>query len=142
MTQAATAATAGVVQLERTLRHPPEKVWKALTDASLIGQWLMSTDFQPVVGHRFTFRSPTSGPGWNGVIDGEVLEVRENQRLAYRWDSSGEEKANGLATVVTWTLEPMGGGTRLRLEQSGFQPKDRYAEQGAAQGWPRMIDTL
>jgi uncharacterized protein YndB with AHSA1/START domain len=32
--------------------HPPEKVWKFLTDPALINQWLMKNDFQPI-GHKF-----------------------------------------------------------------------------------------
>ena len=36
------------VVIERTLAHPPEKIWRALTQPHLIGEWLMQTDFQPV----------------------------------------------------------------------------------------------
>ncbi|MGH7080130.1 MAG: SRPBCC family protein [Acetobacteraceae bacterium] len=50
------AATRTLV-IERELPHPPEKVWHALTEAPLIEDWLMKNDFQPVVGHRFTFRA-------------------------------------------------------------------------------------
>ncbi len=44
--------------IEKDLPHPPEKVWRALTETSLIDQWLLSNDFQPVVGHKFTLRGP------------------------------------------------------------------------------------
>ena len=66
--------------------HPPEKIWRALTEGPLIEEWLMKNDFQPVVGHRFNFRS-TPVPGWNGVIDCEVLVVEPNARLSYSWAS-------------------------------------------------------
>ena len=55
--------------------HPPEKIWRALTEGKLIEQWLMENDFQPVVGHRFRFRA-TPVPNWNGIIDSEVLVGR------------------------------------------------------------------
>ena len=45
------------IVVERTMPHPPEKVWRALTQAPLIAEWLMQNDFQPVVGHRFNFRA-------------------------------------------------------------------------------------
>ena len=45
------------IVVERTMPHPPEKIWRALTSAELVGQWLMNNDFQPVVGHRFNFRA-------------------------------------------------------------------------------------
>jgi uncharacterized protein YndB with AHSA1/START domain len=41
--------------IEKELPHPLEKVWRALTQGSLIKEWLMDNDFQPVVGHRFSF---------------------------------------------------------------------------------------
>jgi hypothetical protein len=42
--------------------------------------WLMENDFQPVVGHRFSFRStPMPMPNWNGIIDSEVLFVEPNR---------------------------------------------------------------
>ena len=44
------------VTIEREMAHPPEKVWRALTQRPLIEDWLMPNDFEPVVGHRFTLR--------------------------------------------------------------------------------------
>src|SRR4051794_32255572 len=102
------------VVMEREMKHPPEKVWRALTQGPLIEAWLMANDFAPVLGHKFTFRAKPM-PQWNGIIDGEVLEVEPNQHLAYRWDSLGVE------TVVTWTLTRTANGTLVRMEQSGFR---------------------
>jgi uncharacterized protein YndB with AHSA1/START domain len=93
-----TAPTRTLV-VEREMPHSPEKVWHALTQSSLMEEWLMKNDFQPVVGHRFNFRA-TPVPNWNGVIDGEVLVVEPNSRLVYSWGSMG------LESVVTWTLTP------------------------------------
>ena len=41
------------VVVEREIPHPPEKIWRALTQPHLIEEWLMKTDFKPVVDHRF-----------------------------------------------------------------------------------------
>src|SRR5271154_4586622 len=99
--------------IEKQLPHSPEKIWRALTEGPLIKEWLMDNDFQPVVGHRFQFRSKPV-PNWNGVIDSEVKVVDEpNKKLSYSWD------ALGLGTVVEWTLIPTEGGTLVRMEQSG-----------------------
>jgi uncharacterized protein YndB with AHSA1/START domain len=127
--------------LERVMPHPPETIWRALTQGPLIEAWLMKNDFQPVVGHGFTFRA-TPMPHWNGVIDCEVLTVDPPQRLAYRWNSSGEEAVDGLKTVVTWILTPARGGTHVRVEQSGFRRDDEAGYQGAGYGWPRFVDSL
>ena len=45
------------IVVEREMPHPPEKIWRALTQGPLIEEWLMKNDFQPVVGHRFNFRA-------------------------------------------------------------------------------------
>ena len=127
--------------VEREMPHPPEKVWRALTQGPLIDEWLMKSDFQPVVGHKFTFRAEPM-PHWNGVTDCEVLEVEPPARLSYTWNASGAEAANGLKTVVTWTLTPTQGGTHLRMEQSGFRPEEEGNYQGANYGWQRFIANL
>ena len=49
---------------ERFLKHPPERVWKALTDRGWLAEWYMPDDFQPVVGHRFQFRTAPA-PGFD-----------------------------------------------------------------------------
>jgi uncharacterized protein YndB with AHSA1/START domain len=121
--------------IERELTHPPEKVWRALTQGPLIQEWLMANDFQPLVGHQFKFRS-TPMPNWNGVIDCEVLAVEPNQKLSYSWSSLG------LVSVVVWTLVATSGGTLLRMEQSGFRPDQEAAYQGANYGWQKFIGNL
>jgi uncharacterized protein YndB with AHSA1/START domain len=134
------AATRSLV-VERVMSHPPEKVWRALTQSALIEEWLMKNDFQPVVGHKFNFRAAPM-PHWNGVTDCEVLAVEPGKRLSYSWNASGEEAATGLKTVVTWTLTPTSGGVLVRMEQSGFRPEDETGYRGASYGWQRFISGL
>ena len=133
-----TAARSIVV--DRLLSHPPEKVWRVLTEGALLEQWLMPSDFQPVVEHHFTFRVDPV-PNWNGVTKGEVLAVELYRRLVYSWKTSGAA-VDGLTTVVTWTLTPTPTGTRLHMEQSGFRPQDEPNYQGATRGWERFLGEL
>jgi uncharacterized protein YndB with AHSA1/START domain len=128
-------ATTRSLVIEREMPYPPEKIWRALTEDSLIAEWLMTNDFQPVVGHRFTFRAAPV-PGWNGIIDSEVLLVEPNSRLSYGWTSMG------LETIVTWTLTPTGSGTHLRMEQSGFRSEEGANYKGAKYGWTNFIGKL
>ncbi len=136
-----TQSTDRSIVVERVMPHPPEKIWRALTEGPLIEQWLMKNDFKPVVGHKFNFRAKPM-PHWNGVTDCEVLTVEPYERLAYIWNASGEQAVNGLTTVVTWTLTPVEGGTRVRMEQSGFRPEDSFAYEGASGGWPHIVAGL
>jgi uncharacterized protein YndB with AHSA1/START domain len=123
------------VVIEKEMPHPPEKIWRALTEGSLMKEWLMDNDFQPVTGHRFTFRS-TPVPNWNGVIDSEVLVVEPNKKLSYSWG------AFGLESAVTWTLTPTDTGTHVRMEHSGFGPDQDAAYKGANYGWQKFIGGL
>ncbi len=133
MTQA--TDTIRTLVIERVMPHPPEKIWRALTEVPLLDEWLMKSDFQPIAGHKFNFRTEPS-PHWNGIVDGEVLAIVPQEQLAYRWEASG------LKTVVTWTLTPTEGGTHLRIEQSGFRPENTGSYEGAQFGWGRMLDAL
>jgi uncharacterized protein YndB with AHSA1/START domain len=129
------------VVIERVMPHPPEKIWRALTQGPLIEEWLMKSDFQPIVGHKFNFRVVPM-PHWNGVTDCEVLAVEPNQRLSYSWNASGDEAATGLKTVVTWTLTPAEDGTLVLMEQSGFRPDQDFNYQGATYGWQKNLAGL
>jgi uncharacterized protein YndB with AHSA1/START domain len=71
-----------------------------------------------------------------------VIEVEPNKRLSYTWNSSGSEAANGLKTVVAWTLTPTKSGTLVRMEQSGFTADQENNYQGATYGWNKFIGSL
>jgi len=133
---AAATQTRSVV-IEREFPHPPEKMWRALTQPHLIQEWLMKNDFSPVVGHRFNLRGE-----WGGVLDCEVLEVEPDKTLSYTWNFAHDDPAYNLKSVVTFTLTPMGTGTHLRMEQSGFRPDQPQAFGGARMGWQQFFTKL
>lgn len=121
------------IRHERLLKHPPARVWRALTEPALVGRWLMPAEIRAEVGHRFHFDTG----GW-GVTQCEVLEVVPEQRLVYTWRNPP------LDTTVSWTLIAEGEGTRLVLEHGGFDldhPQQRFAWQGMGGGWGSMLDS-
>jgi uncharacterized protein YndB with AHSA1/START domain len=121
--------------IEKELPYAPEKIWRALTQGPLIKEWLMDNDFQPIVGHKFNFRS-TPVPNWDGIINSEVLIIEPHKRLSFSWSSMGMD------SVVVWTLTATGGGTLLRMEQSGFPSDQSAAYKGATYGWQKFIGNL
>ena len=125
------------VVVERDFPHPPEKIWRALTQPHLIAEWLMKNDFQPIVGHRFNL----SG-GWGGVLDCEVLAIEPSNKLSYTWDFAHDDPAFNLKSVVTFTLTPTRTGTHLRMEQAGFRPDQKQAHGGARAGWSQFFGNL
>jgi uncharacterized protein YndB with AHSA1/START domain len=128
-------APARTLVIEREMPHPQEKIWRALTEGPLIAEWLMSNDFQPVVGHKFTLRA-TPAPNWNGIIECEVMLVEPISRLSYSWG------ALGLGSAVAWTLTTTETGTHVRMEQSGFGADQDAAYKGATYGWQKFIGNL
>jgi len=135
MTDSATELRSVVV--ERDFPHPPEKLWRALTQPHLIEEWLMKNDFVPAVGHRFNLRGE-----WGGVLDCEVLTLEPNRALSYTWNFAHDDPAFNLQSTVTFTLTPTNAGTHLRMEQSGFRPDQKQAFGGARHGWEQFFGNL
>ena len=121
---------------EFDLHHPPEKVWRALTDPALLAEWLLpSIGFELAPGAAFTFQAPPQ-PGWDGTVSCRFLEIEAQRKLSWSW------VVGDIDTVVTFTLEPTATGTRLTLVQSGFKPDQRRNFAGARYGWRMMGGTL
>ncbi len=125
------------VVVEREFPHSAEKIWRALTQPSLIAEWLMKNDFKPIVGHRFNLRGD-----WGGVLECEVLVVEPNKTLSYTWNFPSEDAAFNLKSEVVFTLTPTDAGARLRMEQIGFRPDQKQASGGAKAGWRGFFENL
>lgn len=128
-----TASTEGgraSVRLERHLVDPPAIVWQALTDRDQLRSWfpcdVVVDGGRWILGAKITFILPPE------VIDmtlrGEVLEVEEPSRLAYRW---GDE-------VLRFELSEEDGGTLLVLID---ELPPAFAARNAA-GWDDCLDRL
>jgi uncharacterized protein YndB with AHSA1/START domain len=103
--------------LEHSYDFPINAVWEALTDPAALAEWLMPGDFKPVVGHKVTFHCEPI-PGFDGIVEVEVLEADRPRRLSYTWKTNGMDRP----TTVTFILTPTSsGGTHLRLEHRGFE---------------------
>lgn len=116
---------------------PVEAVWEALTDKEALSQWLMDTsDFQPVAGATFQFRS-TPSKHWRGYVDCTVTEVIPLQRISYSW--CGDD--NGATTIVTWDLKATSEGTALTLTHSGFTGAGGFilSRLVLGPGWKKML---
>ena len=83
---------------EFDLHHPPEKVWRALTDPALLAEWLLpSIGFELAPGAAFTFQAPPQ-PGWDGTVSCRFLEIEAQRKLSWSW------VVGDIDTVVTFTL--------------------------------------
>ena len=109
------------IHIVRDYPHPPAKVWRAVTDPALIPLWTATgaggrpEGFATTVGTKFRLVAKPK-PGWNGIVNCEVLEVSEPSLLRYSW--VGDEGAD--VTEVVYRLEARATGTRFTYEHTGF----------------------
>jgi uncharacterized protein YndB with AHSA1/START domain len=130
------------IRREIQIPQPREQVWQGIADRIELAEWMFPNDFEPRVGHRFTFRVPANPKAnFDGlVVHCEVLECEPPSRLAFSWSAGGL-----VGTQVSFRLEPDGEGTRLFFEHSGFDVSLPFGEQafkGAEYGWAKMLGQL
>jgi uncharacterized protein YndB with AHSA1/START domain len=141
------------IRIVRDYPHPPELVWRALTYPALIPLWTSTgaggrpEGFVPVAGTKFRFIAKPK-PGWNGIVDCEVLQVDAPTLLRYSWaDGNG----GGDVTQVSYRLEPRADGTRFIYEHTGFTGVGglfmsmllgRVRTKMLSQGLPALLDDL
>jgi uncharacterized protein YndB with AHSA1/START domain len=114
--------------LVRELRHPPEKVWKALTDPAQLREWAPfdADGSLGAVGARV--KLTTVGAPRLHVTETTVTRADAPRALEYNWGGFD----------MRWELEPLGGGTRLTLWTNIDR---RFIAMGAA-GWHVCFDVL
>jgi uncharacterized protein YndB with AHSA1/START domain len=116
-TTAGGSATDEPITRAVTVDAPAEAVWDALTDPAELAAWFgAGAEVDMRVGGAIRFRWP-DGSERRGL----VIDVDPPRRLAFRWREL-RAGAAGLAaadaTVVAFTLEPDGRGTRVRVTES------------------------
>ena len=113
--------------LVRDLHHPPEKVWRALTDPKELHEWA-PFDADRNLGVTGQATLTTVGAPTTQVSETYITRAEEPRLLEYSWGGND----------IRWELEPVGKGTRLKLWHSIDK---RYVAMGAA-GWHLCLDVL
>jgi len=137
------------IERETVIDAPPERVWAVITEAEHLGRWFGNAgaeiDLRP--GGAMVLR-------WapDRANRGRVVDVEPPTRFSYRWapfdDPAGEEPVEGNSTLVEFTLQPEGDGTRLRVVETGFASLATTDEQrarnvaGNTDGWERETREL
>ena len=114
--------------LVRELRHPPEKVWQALTDPAHLREWAPFDADGSLGTVGSTVKLTTVGAPTPQVSETTVTRADAPRLLEYNWGGND----------MRWELEAVGRGTRLTLWTS--IPR-AYIAMGAA-GWHICFDVL
>jgi uncharacterized protein YndB with AHSA1/START domain len=122
-----------VLRFERRLAHPPEKVFRAISDPAELAHWFpatVETELRAGAPIRFTFEQQDLD-----APDGEVLEVEPPKLLAYSWGDS----------VLRWEVVPDDAGCRLYFTHTlgdGDAWSGRIAAARHAAGWDVCLASL
>jgi uncharacterized protein YndB with AHSA1/START domain len=116
------------------IKAPVSRVWRALTDHTEFAQWFKVKLQTPFAVGAVT-RGNVASPGCEHLKFEVTVTAKEPERyFAFTWHpfpiDPNEDYSKETPTLVEFTLEPMGGGTRLRVVESGFDniPAHRRAE--------------
>jgi uncharacterized protein YndB with AHSA1/START domain len=124
------------IRRELKFTQSPEAVWRSLTDSATLAEWMHPNDFEPRVGHHFTFRVPPNPQLKDGlIVHGEVLKCVPRSELVFTWVVD-----EFLNTRISYRLEPDGSGTRVLFEHTGFEQEQAF--KGAEYGWSVMHGKL
>jgi uncharacterized protein YndB with AHSA1/START domain len=130
-----------VIERDLILTQPVERVWAALTDPKELGSWFpdrVELDVRPGGEGTFTFDMD----GGEHVAAIVVEAVEPMSRFAFWWGDVGNVADQ--RTLVDFTLEPVDGGTRLHLVESGFAKMANGDDmrKGNEDGWTVQLGKL
>lgn len=139
------------VVTEIQIAAPPERVFRALTDAGQLERWFTNPscpakiwEMDPRLGGRYRYVTEKGSAIVNGVNEfvchGEILELDPPRLLVYSWIANWHDDKSR-STVVRWELFPQSGGTRVKVTHSGLS-EENVARKDYSGGWPGVLEQL
>jgi uncharacterized protein YndB with AHSA1/START domain len=132
----------GLILASVDVAAAPERVFQALASKEITEWWVRPGVFDTRewtgdvrVGGRWRASGMTRGEPY--VQEGEFLEVESPRRLVHTWERAGQP---GVATTVTYLVEPIDGRTRVTLRHLGFASRDMC--RAFAIGWETSLERL
>ncbi len=121
-----------VLRFERSLPHPVEQVWAALTEPARLEQWLAAADLELVEGGSVELRwLNTDDEGNTAVARGTVARLEPPRLVEYDTDIHG---------VIRFELREHGPGCVLVFTNETPAPAEYEAM--VAAGWHIHLDHL
>ena len=125
-----------IIKREILIHAELAKVWEHISDPKKIAGWLMPNDFEERIGKAFSLDCNE-----HGIISCVVKEIVPSRKLVYSFES----KATKVETLVTFTLTPEEGGTRVTLIHSGWDalpPEEQGVSELFGEGWGGALQQL
>ena len=142
------------IRIERTLRAPPGRVFRAFLDPGLMRRWITPDDLDldrisvdARVGGRIEVWHSRHGVS-TGKFEGRFVKIDPPRELVYRWAFVGTEPEKGeyFDTVVRVRLRARRGGqTQITVVHERLAELRRGAPQvhlRLVPGWQNCLDKL
>jgi uncharacterized protein YndB with AHSA1/START domain len=112
----------GTIEREIYVEAAPEVVFEVVSSPAHLRQWWPDdARYEPAAGStgEIVFGDPDAG---GAVVQFSVVEVQPPRTFSFRWTQpAGERAVEGNSLLVTFDLAPSGGGTLLRMTETGFR---------------------
>ena len=113
-------------RIDRTIeiKAPPERVWRALTNAAELSEWFQVTIEGEIAAGNEVWMTSVHAEHHGQRFRVRFVEMSPPRRFVWQWhpgevDPKVDYSSEPL-TTVTFTLAPSGSGTRLSLAETGF----------------------
>jgi uncharacterized protein YndB with AHSA1/START domain len=145
-TRGAAAEADRTLVIERDFPATPDRVFAAWTDPAVLVRWWgpegMGTptcemDLRPGGRYRTSMASPK---GDSHTVSGVYQVIEPPHRLVFTWAWEQDDGGLGHETLVEVALQPIEGGTRLRLTQKLFQSAEQCGNHRI--GWESSFQGL
>ncbi len=112
----------GTIEREIYVEAAPEIVFEVVSSPDHLKQWWPDdASYEPSPGSagQIVFGDRDAG---GTVVGFTVVDARPPRTFSFRWTHPvGETAAEGNSLLVTFDLTPSGGGTLLRMTETGFR---------------------
>lgn len=139
-------------RIDRTIEilAPPERVWRALTDATELSEWFQVAIEGTLAQGREVWMTSVhpQHAGMRFLV--HVIEMTPPRRLVWKWHPGAVDPSVDYSrepeTTVTFTLEASGRGTRLSVAEAGFDEislaRRARVYKDNTQGWTEVLEWL
>ncbi len=133
------------IRLHRVLKAPPERVYRAFTDAAAMCKWLPPHGFtgtmhhmDPKVGGTWRMSFNNLSAGGSHSFGGEYLELEPGKKLRYTSRFDDPNLPGDMTTTVELTA--VFCGTEMHVTQEGIP--DVIPPQACYLGWQESLTLL